>query len=415
MTVAGHPLRIALVILIPRTIQLKEGRLSFFRYRDYFPTRLIAEDSMVIGFANALAEQGAKVDVHLSESFEIAPSEILKDGVRVVYLRDHLKGIFNPGWMPLNLSLFGKIKRGSYDIVVVGDYVQPVTIIASLACLRKRIPLVVWQELDTEMRFPANIVSRLMFWSNARLSLPRIARFVPRSQKARLFLTSHGIEEWLVTGSIPHGVDTSFFQKKATKSWRNRLCISESDLVVLTVSRIEPCKGLDDLVDAARMLINSYPKLRFVIKGSGTYDIELRRRISESSLDDFFTIVSERLNRDELAELYAESDIFVAPSRTDLLIFSPIEAMSSGLPTVVSSATSHTFEDSLNSCGLIFKAGDVQELAKTIETVIGSKQKMVEMGVSARKWASERYDWRRIAERYLDVIDRILDECGRRE
>jgi glycosyltransferase involved in cell wall biosynthesis len=314
------------VILIPRTIQLKEGRLPLFSYKEYFPTRLTAENPMAVGFANALAQEGAQVDIYLSGSFTTAPTENLRDGVRVVYLKDHFKGLFNPGWMPLNLSLLTKIKKGKYDVVIVGDYVQPATVIASLVCLTMKIPLMVWQELDTEMRFPANILSRMMFWSNVRLSFPRIAKFVPRSEKAQSFLTNHGIDRRLVTEILPHGVDTSIFQRKATISWRQKLRISESEIIVLTVSRIEPCKGLDDLVDAARMLVNSHPTLRFVIKGSGSGDIELRRRISEAGLNDYFTIISEKLSREELAELYAESNLFVAPSRTDLLIFSPIAA-----------------------------------------------------------------------------------------
>lgn len=107
--------------------------------------------------------------------------------------------------------------------------------------------------------------------------------------------------------------------------------IGRDDLVCLTVARLHPQKGLDDLVTAARRVADRRSDVKFVIAGSGPSRGNLESRIRSEGLQWNVVLLGERA---DVPQLLARADLFVLPSRFEGLPSVIIEAMASGRAVV---------------------------------------------------------------------------------
>jgi glycosyltransferase involved in cell wall biosynthesis len=101
---------------------------------------------------------------------------------------------------------------------------------------------------------------------------------------------------------------------------------------ILTVSRAVRGKGLDILIDAARMLADL--PVRLTIAGGGPMLASLRRRAEG---DDRIRIVGA-VESDRVGDLYDAADIFAFPSQFDVFGLVIVEAFATGLAVVASNA-----------------------------------------------------------------------------
>jgi glycosyltransferase involved in cell wall biosynthesis len=102
-------------------------------------------------------------------------------------------------------------------------------------------------------------------------------------------------------------------------------------LELLTVSRAEPGKAIDIVVDAVR----SRPELRcrFTLVGDGPELEALRARAAGDTRFRFLGAIPS----DRVLDLYAQADVFLFPSRYDVFGNVLVEAMGAGLAPVVAS------------------------------------------------------------------------------
>lgn len=132
---------------------------------------------------------------------------------------------------------------------------------------------------------------------------------------------------------IPLSIDlskvTNFPATERTRI-RTRLNLHESDRVVLFVGRLAYYKGIQYLVEAVRDL-----DIRVLIAGDGPLRSQLIGQIEKENVTDKVRILG-KVTDNELASLYAISDLFVLPSVAPSEAFGlvQLEAMSHGLPVI---------------------------------------------------------------------------------
>ncbi len=97
---------------------------------------------------------------------------------------------------------------------------------------------------------------------------------------------------------------------------------------VLYAGRLSKEKGVDLLADAFEIARERDPRLHLLLAGGGPEEEELRTRLGDAA-----TFLGW-LDREQLAEAYASSDLFVFCSRTDTYGQVVTEAQASGLPVV---------------------------------------------------------------------------------
>jgi glycosyltransferase involved in cell wall biosynthesis len=104
--------------------------------------------------------------------------------------------------------------------------------------------------------------------------------------------------------------------------------------VALSVARLHPQKGLEDLFAAAALLRHE-PDLHVVVAGDGPDHALLQTAIDRAGLHGRMHLLGERA---DVANLLARADLFVLPSRFEGLPSAVIEAMAAALPVVATAA-----------------------------------------------------------------------------
>jgi glycosyltransferase involved in cell wall biosynthesis len=131
---------------------------------------------------------------------------------------------------------------------------------------------------------------------------------------------------------VPGFVDTAVFSPGDRAAARGALGVGPSTSLVLSVRRLEPRMGLENLVEAASLL-DDVPGLRIVIGGSGSgLDLQgLRDRLGVGERVELIGRVSEA----DLHLWYRAADLFVLPTVAyEGFGLATAEALASGTPVV---------------------------------------------------------------------------------
>jgi len=134
-------------------------------------------------------------------------------------------------------------------------------------------------------------------------------------------------EEKVVT--VHNAVDFSSIDEYAnSKRW-------VPEKVVTFLGRITFQKGPDYFVEAANKVIKKYPNVRFVMAGSGDMLNRMIRRAAELGITNKFHFTGF-LKGPDVNRMFAISDVYVMPSVSEPFGISPLEAMRSNVPVIIS-------------------------------------------------------------------------------
>ena len=107
------------------------------------------------------------------------------------------------------------------------------------------------------------------------------------------------------------------------------------DKVVTFLGRITYQKGPDYFVEAAAKVLQRVSDVRFVMAGSGDLMNHVVRRVAQLGITDRFHFTGF-LKGGEVQRMFRLSDVYVMPSVSEPFGISPLEAMRSGVPVIIS-------------------------------------------------------------------------------
>lgn len=198
---------------------------------------------------------------------------------------------------------------------------------------------------------------------------------------------------------IPNGI---FAAQEFDLSNAELRMASIEPLVLLFASRIHPKKGLDLLLDS---LVESDFTFSIVIWIAGDFSSDDYRNVILSKVESLSSNINVQfyghLSTGELNNLYRKAHLFVLPSHTENFGIVVAEALNAGLPVLTSV---HTPWRELEETG----AGYFVELsiwrirAAIIDFYELHPQQRVQMSKAASHLA-QRYDWRVLGGRYVDM------------
>ena len=201
---------------------------------------------------------------------------------------------------------------------------------------------------------------------------------------------------------IPNGID---IPSKSVSYGQNEI------IRVLNIGRLEPYqKGLDKLIEAVYALRDSLRgKCRFDLYGA---DVDgaagaLRESIEKKGISDLIEVHGSVYGAEKESVLLS-SDVFIMPSRFEGHPMALIEAMSYGLPCLVSSGSNMKQEVEEAKAGWTFDS-DMIELINAIENCIKERYNYKEYGENAVKLSS-KYNWTEIAKRTHDLLSKLTME-----
>lgn len=168
---------------------------------------------------------------------------------------------------------------------------------------------------------------------------------------------------------------------------------------VVFASRLIEKKGADNLIDAARQVLQSDSDVEFSIIGEGEEDAKLKDQAARSGILDRLRF-SGALPHQEVVQRIGEADIFVLPCRVaadgdrDALPTVLLEAMAAGVPCISTPVNGVPETIDQGRTGLIVPENDPASLAAAIHHLLVDPEGRRAMGRAGRRSAERKFDLR---------------------
>ena len=179
------------------------------------------------------------------------------------------------------------------------------------------------------------------------------------------------------------------------------------DTVVAVVGNLWPVKDHRTLVEAAALLKDRFPRLRFFCAGDGIERPYLESRIRELGLEGRVVLLGHRT---DIPSLLARSDALLLCSTAEGLSNAVIEGMAARLPVVATSVGGNS--ELLDwKRGLLVPPRDPRSLAAAVARVMSDPDEAREMGRRARAYVKAELTLSRMQQAHEELYLRALGEA----
>ena len=191
-----------------------------------------------------------------------------------------------------------------------------------------------------------------------------------------------------------NGIDLDYFKKSADykeerASLRLKYGISENDLVLIFVGRLTGSKGVNELVECFKVLLNKYPSLKLLLVGPfediNPLDPETIKEIEINN-----SIITTGHQKD-IRPFLTLADIFVFPSYREGFPQSLMQANAFELPCIASdiNGCNEIIFDDYN--GYLIPPKDLTALINCCELLINNSNKRLQLGSTGREYLSKYF------------------------
>ena len=295
------------------------------------------------------------------------------------------------------------MRRGQYDIV--HTHTSKGGFVGRMAARLANVPVIVHTAHGFAFHERSPRSTSLFYSVLERIASRWCDRIVSVSEFHRHWALELGICKPPEILAIPNGIASLPDPAVPRDELRRRLGATDDDLLILSMARLAPDKGLEYLITAATSLFRTERRFRIVIAGDGPE----RARLEElaRSLD-----VADRVNflgfREDVSDLLAASDLVVLPSLREGLSIALLEAMAAGKPIVATSIGSHRELACQAEIARLVAPADATALSEAILQVWGDPALRTRLGASARTLFNSRYTEERMLnsykQLYLDLV-----------
>ncbi len=251
---------------------------------------------------------------------------------------------------------------------------------------------------------------------------------------------------------LPVGCDTGTFrprdpQERRVKAIREALGVADDQLMILTIGGDATSKGAQEVMQALAVIDKQAPDWKYVCKvwpqprsvAQNLIDLQLAIQLG---IDKNVTYTAGIVSRNFMPFLLAACDIYAAPSRLEGFGMIQVEANACGKPvlaidamafrdTMVHGETAllaavaqeikisqaevgpdHGFEEEHRIIFADMKTADyradVQDVARHLLTLMQDSALRRRLGVAGRKRVMDHFDYRRVAERFIELVSSRL-------
>lgn len=210
---------------------------------------------------------------------------------------------------------------------------------------------------------------------------------------------------------LPLGVDESAKPKReADSDWKNRLGISPDEKVVGIVGRLSPVKGHVYFIQAAKLVSEAIPSVKFIIAGGDAQirQERLKRLAYRHGIIDRFVFLGNVSNVQELMSIFDIGVVSSVGSETICRVL--LEYLAASKPVVGTRVNGipELIEEGRN--GYIVPPGNVNELAQSLISILKEDTLRQEMADRSRKLAESKYNLHEFADQTTTIYNKLLSE-----
>lgn len=245
-----------------------------------------------------------------------------------------------------------------------------------------------------------------------RWMAPLISRYVAVSHDLLVWLTDRvGIQPAKVA-YIANGIDEAKF---------NRLCMGfeprrrlgdfapPGTVLVGNVARLDKVKDHEGLIFAFKILHEQPGKnnasVRLIIAGEGPQRGALERQIGQLGLTETVRLLG---NRDDVAHLLAECDVFALSSIAEGMPLTLLEAMAAGLPVVATDVGGVASVVEAGVTGTLVRPGDPHALAEALSAYVEDESLRHRHGEAGCVRVAAQFSLSMMVSAYAALYDELL-------
>ena len=181
-----------------------------------------------------------------------------------------------------------------------------------------------------------------------------------------------------------------------------------SQRYVLFLSRLDPKKGLDVLIESFVSLVRrpEFGSWRLVIAGDGPRDFAAA--LKEKAANSHRIIFTGWVEGEQKEALLRNAALLALPSRQENFGFCVLEAMARGVPVLLSPQVNLAREIGAADAGWIVER---DELAAGLAAELADESQRAQRGEAAQVFA-QRYSWKKTAADLIDLYEEV--RCSNR-
>ncbi len=177
--------------------------------------------------------------------------------------------------------------------------------------------------------------------------------------------------------------------------------------MVLFLSRIDPKKGLELLLEAFCEVSEDFPEALLVIAGSGddTYVSHLQTRSEQLGIGGS-VIWAGFLAGEDKAAAFAAATAFVLPSHSENFGIAAAEALAAGVPTILSDQVAIAAKANAVGAALISLC-NARELAAAIESILTDEMLRTSLSQASAEFVRSHYSMEAVGSQLVELYRRI--------
>jgi glycosyltransferase involved in cell wall biosynthesis len=211
---------------------------------------------------------------------------------------------------------------------------------------------------------------------------------------------------------VPYGVDAKFAPRPPRMDLAERWGLRNRQ-IVLFFGGLKPRKNLETMLDVWTAVAPSHPQARLVVAGGGALLGDLRHRADRLGISASVVFTGYVPEADK-ADYFNLADVFFFPSAMEGFGLAVGEAMSSGLPVVVSNRGSIPELVVDGEGGFVSDPTDPARFAERLRLLLGDAALRRKLGQANAARIEERFRWDRCVDGTRRVYEATLEAWRRR-
>lgn len=190
-------------------------------------------------------------------------------------------------------------------------------------------------------------------------------------------------------------------------SKKKALQIEPEVLVVGMIGRLEPVKGPEYFIEAAKFISERFSKVKFLVVGEGSLRNKLEDSCKKLNISEKFIFTGWR---EDVAEILPILDVLVLPSLNEAVGRILIEAGACGVAAVATrvGGVAEIVKD--GETGILVAPKDAYSLAKAVISLLEDEGKRLKMKEAAKKWIDDKFSASKMAKRFSDLYEELLKD-----
>jgi glycosyltransferase involved in cell wall biosynthesis len=338
----------------------------------------------------------SKFDVLVCTMYGGVQEEIIKNIPNIKYVNLEKKGRYN------FFEFYKKYKKllNEFDPDVIYSFLGEMNLFSYW--VKPKYSKVIWGVRASNMDLKRyGKLPQLLFWLQKKYS-KKTNRIITNSQKSIEVHKKLGF--YMNKAIVIHnGIDVERFKRNDDyrNKFRDRFDLSEDDIAIGTVARIDAMKGYPILAKAMKKIFTEYKNINFFAVGDGDRSI---KKECENILGKYNNSKWHWLGEmQETEKIYNSLDIYVSSSFGEGFSNSIAEAMACEVPCVVTDVGDSALI--VGDFGIVVNPGSSRELAQGIEKMLQSDYRL--LGKKSR----ERIVYNFSIEKMVQSSEREILKC----